>query len=141
MNTYIMKLSTSVAVVVLMAVIVETSAAQEKADERKQQFSEEQFEALTADGAIVLIDVFADWCPTCARQQTVLAEFRAENPDAPIHFLTVDFDNQKKYVRKFKAPRQSTLILYHGDERVWFSVAETDRDAIFAALNDALASK
>jgi len=42
-------------------------------------------------------------------------------------------------VTRFAAPRQSTLILYRGEERLWFSVAETRRDAIFTRLSDALA--
>lgn len=100
----------------------------------QEAFTQERFEALQSEGALILIDVFADWCPTCARQQKILSEFREANPDLPFHSLTVDFDNQKKWVREFKAPRQSTLILYHGDERLWFSVAETDPEVISEAI-------
>ena len=81
--------------------------------------------------------MFAAWCPTCAQQQKVLAAYRALHPDVPLHILTIDFDNQKEFVRKYGAPRQSTLILYRGEERVWFSVAETRADVIFAELNKA----
>lgn len=34
----------------------------------------------------------------------------------------------------FRAPQQSTLILFSGDERAWFAVAETRRDEIFHQL-------
>ncbi|MFW6206224.1 MAG: thioredoxin family protein [Gemmatimonadota bacterium] len=100
----------------------------------KEPFTEQRFEALQEQGAYVLLDVFADWCPTCAAQQKVLAAFQDEHPDAPLHILSIDFDDRKDLVRRFGAPRQSTLILFHGTERVWFSVAETRRDAIFGAL-------
>ncbi|MEX2471816.1 MAG: hypothetical protein WEA34_06535 [Gemmatimonadota bacterium] len=44
----------------------------------KEAFTQERFESLQAEGALILIDVFADWCPTCAAQQDVLTAFRAD---------------------------------------------------------------
>jgi thioredoxin 1 len=123
------------AVFVALALGAGTAAAQEY-----ETFTPERFAALQAEGAVILLDVYADWCPTCAQQQKVLAEYRERHPDAPVHYLRIDFDSQKQYVTRFRAPRQSTLIIYHGDERVWFSVAETKADAIFAALNGAVAA-
>jgi thioredoxin 1 len=105
-----------------------------------EAFTPERFAALQAEGAIILLDVYADWCPTCAQQQKILAAYQERHPDSPVHFLRIDFDSQKQYVTRFRAPRQSTLILYHGDERVWFSVAETKSEAIFKALNGAVAA-
>lgn len=110
------------------------------AQQSKEAFTAERFAALQQQGALILVDVFADWCPTCAQQQRILAEFRERHPEVALHVLTVDFDSQKQYVRRFRAPRQSTFILYRGEERLWFSVAETDRDTIFAALNGAAAA-
>jgi thioredoxin 1 len=105
-----------------------------------EPFTPERFAQLQEQGALVLLDVFADWCGTCAQQQRILADYRTRNTDAPLHVLQIDFDDQKEHVRRFRAPRQSTLILYHGNERVWFSVAETNADAIFAALDRAVAA-
>jgi len=93
-------------------------------------FTPDRFAELQAENALILVDVFADWCPTCAVQQEVLAAFREEHPDVPMHTLTVNFDTQKEWVRHFNAPRQSTLILFRGEEQVWFSVAETRADRI-----------
>ncbi len=76
----------------------------------------------------------------CARQQEILARYRDANPDVPLHTLVIDFDDQKEYVRQFDAPRQSTLILYQGEERLWFSVAELRDEVIFAALDAAAAT-
>lgn len=106
-----------------------------------EPFTQARFEALQAQNALVLIDVFAPWCPTCARQQTALAAYQEAHPDVPLHVLRVDFDNQKSVVRQFRAPRQSTLLLYKGTERVWFSVAETRRNVLFAAINTAAARR
>ncbi|HUE95443.1 MAG TPA: thioredoxin family protein, partial [Longimicrobiaceae bacterium] len=104
------------------------------AAQSKEAFTPERFEELRAQDALILIDVFADWCPVCAMQQEVLVAFREEHPDVPLRILTVDFDTQKEWVRHFGAPRQSTLILYRGQERLWFSVAETRADRIVCEL-------
>jgi thioredoxin 1 len=115
-------------------------AAGPAAAQETERFTPERFVQLQEEGALVLVDVFADWCGTCAQQQRILAAYRARNPDAPLHVLQIDFDAQKEHVRRFRAPRQSTLILFHGRERVWFSVAETSADVISAALDEAIAA-
>ena len=108
--------------------------------QEKEAFTPERFEALQAEGALILLDVFADWCPTCAKQQEILGAYQEEHPDVPLHILEINFDEQKEWVTKFRAPRQSTLILYRGEEQVWFNVAATSRDVIFSALNEAAES-
>lgn len=108
--------------------------------QQKEAFTEARFAALQEQGALVLLDVFADWCPTCALQQKVLADYMDKHPEVPLHVLTIDFDEQKQYVQRFRAPRQSTLILYRGTERRWFGVAETRPSVVFAELNKAAAA-
>ena len=103
-----------------------------------EPFSEQRFRALQAENALILVDVHADWCPTCAKQQNVLDEYEAARPGVSLHRLLVDFDDQKKWVKHFKAPRQSTLLLYRGDTQVWFSVAETRAAEVFKALDGAI---
>ena len=105
----------------------------------KEAFTEARFEALQSEGALVLVNVHADWCPTCKAQQEVLSAFPENNPNTELFILTVDFDKQKDWVRHFGAPSQSTLILFKGDERVWFSVGETREAEIFTQINTAAA--
>jgi thioredoxin 1 len=102
--------------------------------QEKEAFTPERFAELQDQGALVLIDVFADWCPTCAQQQPILADFQEKHAEVALHILEVNFDRQKEHVIRFAAPRQSTLILYRGTERLWFSVAETRPDVIFGEL-------
>ncbi|TVP54479.1 MAG: thioredoxin [Halomonadaceae bacterium] len=103
----------------------------------KEPFTNERFEQLREEGQLVLVDVFADWCSTCARQQEILKAYVAEHPDVDLHILEVNYDNDKAIVRQLRAPRQSTLLLYKGDRQHWFSVAETNKDAVFTNLNRA----
>ncbi len=102
-----------------------------------EPFSNERFAELQADGELVLIDIFAPWCPTCARQHEVLKAYRAAHPGVDLHILSVDYDKDRQYVRQLRAPRQSTLLLYKGETQFWYSVAETREDVIFEAINRA----
>lgn len=103
----------------------------------KQPFSEAVFAELQAQNAVIMIDVYAPWCPTCKKQQKLFQQYHEQNPDKPFHVLVVDYDNDKQWVKKFRAPRQSTLLLYKGDKQLWYSVAETRFNVIEEKLNSA----
>lgn len=104
----------------------------------KEAYSQARFDALQAAGEVVLIDVYASWCPTCKKQQEALEGYRSANPEKKFTILVVDFDKNKDLVRHFRAPRQSTLLIYKGKEQFWFSVAETRPDVIAAELDKAI---
>lgn len=103
----------------------------------KEPFSQERFDELQAAGEVVLVDVFATWCPTCAKQQAAIAAYADANPDNKFYVLIVDFDDNKDMVRQFRAPRQSTLLLYKNNQQLWFSVAEIRPEVIAAELDKA----
>jgi len=103
----------------------------------KETFTMERFKALQQAGEVVLVDVYADWCSTCAKQQEILEAYVADNPERTLHVLEVDWDEDKELVRHFRAPRQSTLLIFVGGDQYWFSVAETRKENIAAALDRA----
>ena len=104
----------------------------------KEPFTQERFDELQAAGEVVLVDVYATWCPTCSKQQDAIAAYVEANPDNKFHVLVVDFDDDKEFVRQFRAPRQSTLLLYKGNEQFWFSVAESRPEVIAAEIDKAI---
>ncbi|MGE0337568.1 MAG: thioredoxin domain-containing protein [Gammaproteobacteria bacterium] len=104
-----------------------------------EPFTQARFEALQGANALILVDVHANWCPTCKKQGAALDAYEAAHPDVTLHRLVVDFDTQKDWVKHFKAPRQSTLILYRGTAQRWFSVAETRPAALAEAIDAAAA--
>lgn len=108
------------------------------AELEKEPFTEERFKELQEAGEVIMVDVFAEWCPTCAKQNEILQQFRQDNPGKTFYVLEVNFDKDKQWVRHFRAPRQSTLLLFNGEEQYWFSVAETDPDVIAEELNKAI---
>ena len=89
-----------------------------------EPYNEDRFKTLQAQNKLILVEVNAPWCPVCQAQQKVLKYYQRKNPDSGLHVLTIDFDTQKDLVRQFRAPRQSAMFLYAGQDRVWFSVGE-----------------
>jgi thioredoxin 1 len=123
--------------IALTSIVITLSSVVQAAVE-KEVFTEARYNELQKSGKVFLVDVYATWCPTCAKQQNILATYGKNNPQQNLNVLVVDFDNDKKWVRYFKAPRQSTLLLYSGEKQLWFSVSETRYDVIAEELDKAL---
>jgi len=91
-----------------------------------------------AAGETVFVDFAADWCSTCKRQERVISELRANNPefDQKISFVRVDWDDYGSHEvsTSRNIPRRSTLILLKGDQELGRIVAGTSADEIKALL-------
>jgi thiol-disulfide isomerase/thioredoxin len=103
----------------------------------QRPFSDQAFSAAQDAGKAVLVQIHADWCPTCKAQVPILDRLSAQAPYSGIERLRVDFDSQKSLVKRFKASTQSTLILYKGRAELTRSVGETDESRIRAMLDKA----
>lgn len=125
-----MKLQRIMAILYLMAMISLPVEALEKTP-----FDEKLFQKMQDEGVPVLVDIYAKWCPTCERQGIILKRYFKENQNSPIQIMVVDYDEQKQWVKHFRAPRQSTLYLYQNHQQKWFSVAETRTHVIEDVLN------
>ena len=68
----------------------------------------------------------ASWCPTCAKQQPILAKLEAEPDYKNLKVFVVDFDTQKDVVRSMGVQMQSTLIAFHGKQEEARSTGQTD---------------
>jgi thiol-disulfide isomerase/thioredoxin len=97
-----------------------------------------------AEGRTVFVDYAADWCSTCARQERVIAQLMAENPDyaRDILFVRVDWDawGRKPVTTSRNIPRRSTLIVLKGDAELGRIVAGTGTAEIKALMDTALAA-
>ncbi|MCC0075859.1 MAG: thioredoxin family protein [Rhodobacter sp.] len=106
-------------------------------------YTPDLLEAAMQRGDRIILDFYATWCGTCARQQRVMADLRAANPayDANLTLIHVDWDTWKDsdIVTWFNIPRRSTILALKGDEELARTVAGTsvaEIQAIFdAALN------
>jgi thioredoxin 1 len=104
----------------------------------EQPFTPEAFQAAQDQHKSILIDIDASWCPVCRAQRPILSELFAQPKFKDLTVLRVDFDSQKKEVRRFGANMQSTLIVFKGREEVGRSVGQAKAGAIAALLDKAI---
>jgi thioredoxin 1 len=98
-------------------------------------FTEEAFKAAQASGSPILVEIHADWCPTCKAQNPILEKLTADPKFKNLKIFRVDFDAMKPVVKRFGAQMQSTLIVFKGASEQGRSVGDT-REASIAALLD-----
>lgn len=95
-----------------------------------QDYTGAAFNQAQADGKTIIVDVYADWCPTCKAQAPILDEIAADDRLADAAFFKVDYDRDKDFVKAFRVPRQSTVLKFEGGEETERVVADTDRDRL-----------
>jgi thioredoxin 1 len=97
-----------------------------------------QFKAAQASGSPILIEIHADWCPTCKAQKPILDELTAGPKFKDLKIFRVDFDAMKPVVKQFKAQMQSTLIVFKGSVEQGRSVGDTRQASIATLLDKSL---
>ncbi len=95
-----------------------------------------------ARGERIILDFHATWCSTCARQQRVMEQLRAENPayDQHLTLINVDWDRfgTSALAQRFAVPRRSTIIALKGETELARTVAGTSVAEIRALFDAAL---
>lgn len=109
--------------------------------EARQPYSAAAYQAAAKSGQPVLIEVHADWCPTCRAQAPILDKLATEPPYRDIARFRVDYDAQKDAVKRFNARAQSTLVLLKGGSEIARAVGVTDEARIRALLDQARAPR
>ncbi|MCW0182392.1 MAG: thioredoxin family protein [Zavarzinia sp.] len=102
-------------------------------------FDAAAFAEAQAIGAPILIDIAADWCPTCRAQKPIIDSLLAAPGNETLLVFEVDFDRQADVVRAFDARSQSTLIAYRGKVETGRSIGDTRPNSIAALIQSAVA--
>ncbi|MCL4675204.1 MAG: thioredoxin family protein [Pararhodobacter sp.] len=93
-------------------------------------------------GDRIILNFYATWCGTCARQQRVMNDLRAQNPayDRALTLIQVDWDtySESALVAAFEVPRRSTIIALKGNQELGRTVAGTSVATIQALFDAAL---
>lgn len=100
-----------------------------------EAFTESRFNELKASQQPFVVDVFATWCPTCKKQSKVMKSYFAKNKSSKLIVLKVNYDDQKPWVKFFKAPRQSTLVFYNQGKEVSRVIAQTNQNMLFTLMS------
>ena len=97
-------------------------------------YSPADFQTLQSKGKTIVVDVHADWCPTCRAQQPTLEALRTDPRLKSVTFVRVDFDRDRDFLRRFQIPRQSTILVFKGKRETARSIAETRPALLRAAV-------
>jgi thioredoxin 1 len=93
-------------------------------------FDQAAFAAAQAAGKPILVEVSAPWCPICKAQAPTLARLKNEPRFKDLVSFNIDFDSQKDLLRQFNVQKQSTLIVFKGQQETGRSTGVTDPGAI-----------
>jgi thioredoxin 1 len=86
-------------------------------------FSAEAFKAAQASNNPILVEIHADWCPTCKAQDPILDKLTADPKFRNLKIFRVDFDE---------------LIVFKGPAEQGRSVGDTKEASIAALLDKSL---
>ena len=101
-------------------------------------FTEQAFKAAQASGSPILVEIHADWCPTCKAQKPIIDKLTADPRFKDLKIFRVDFDAMKQAVKQFGAQMQSTLIVFKGSAEQGRSVGDTKQASIAELLDKSL---
>jgi thioredoxin 1 len=120
----------------LIAVILVGAAPASSAE--WMDYSPEALAQAQSEGKPILIDVFAVWCSVCRAQNPILTQLTREPKYKDLVIFKADFDTQKDALRPLSVQRQSTLIVFKGDQEVDRSVGDTSQLSIEGLLDKTL---
>jgi thioredoxin 1 len=103
-----------------------------------QTYSVTAFKAAQKAGKPILVDVHADWCPTCRRQAPTIVEISRDPAFAKLVIFKIDFDKQVAEREALNARKQSTLIVYKGSIEKGRATGIVDRADIRTLASTAL---
>jgi len=93
-----------------------------------KDYSEAEFKKSLANGDMIIVDIYKDGCPVCARQHPTLEKATSIYPNTK--FFRVNFDKDKQAVKKFRAGSQSTIIVFNKGKEINRSVGQVKEKAL-----------
>ena len=100
--------------------------------EKKTNFSEEIFEKAKASGKTIVVNSYEVWCGTCNKQTKILDQAEKEFKD--IIFLSYEQSKNKDIAQKLDIKFWTTIVVYKGSDEVARIVGQTDKEAIYSAI-------
>lgn len=102
-----------------------------------QAFDEQAFAAAQADNQLILLNFHQSFCPACQRQKRVLARYYIDFPDSHVRVFEIDYRANPELARRFGAANATTLVMFRGEQRIWYNHGQTETPAIYSALREA----
>ena len=103
-----------------------------------RSFDNSAFKKAQDSGQTVVVDFHATWCPTCAKQEPVLAKLIGESEFKNVAAFVADYDSSSDLKRQMKVTSQSTVVVFKGNREVARSTGVTNEDELRSLLKKGL---
>ena len=104
----------------------------------ERPFNAVAFDQLLAEGAPVVVDFHADWCPTCRAQSPIVQELASTPELRNVTILVANYDTELALRKTLNVAKQSTLVVFRRGKEVARSTGDTSRDGLAALLRKAI---
>jgi thiol-disulfide isomerase/thioredoxin len=96
------------------------------------------FEKAVADGKPVIVDFFADWCPTCKAQKPHVQSLMGNPKMKDVTLFIANYDTEKDLKKALRVSQQSTFVVFKGGKEVGRSTGQTAKEDLAALFGKAL---
>ncbi|WP_440932259.1 thioredoxin family protein [Candidatus Pelagibacter sp.] len=102
---------------------------------KETTFKKELFDKAQADGKVVIVSSWINYCTSCASQMKVLD--KAKNDFDNIEYFKFEVTN-KEIAQMFDVQYQTTLLIFKNNEEIHRSIGQTEKDKIYSIIQSAL---
>lgn len=91
-------------------------------------YDEAKVQEAMKGGKPVLVEVFADWCPSCKKTHVALEKALDSVPE--LQAFGIDFDKDEELLKRYAVEEQGTLVMVKEGKEVARLAGETSADKI-----------
>ena len=104
----------------------------------EQPYDKAAFEKALAEGKPVIVDFFADWCPTCKAQKPHVQSLLSDPTMKEVTLFIADYDKEKDLKKSLRVTQQSTFVVFKGGKEAGRSTGQTKKEDLAALFGKAL---
>lgn len=92
------------------------------------EYDEAKVQEAMKEGKPVLVEVFADWCPSCKKTHVALEKALDTMPE--VQAFGIDFDKDEELLKRYAVEEQGTLLIVKEGKEVARLAGETSAEKI-----------
>ena len=102
---------------------------------KETTFKKELFDKAQADGKVVIVSSWINYCTSCASQMKILD--KAKNDFDNIEYFKFDVTIEE-IAQMFDVQYQTTLLIFKNNEEVHRSIVQIEKDKIYSIIESVL---